>query len=228
MEKRILIKEDVNLYREIAKDLKQFIPVLNELKASYEALEIGTLNNDVFKQIILLGPTNHTELYIKNLNAQLEKIGITSSIVRENAIKNHEYIIERFKKAVNDAKKFYPEIYTANRPKLVLKFISFQGGLFQISKEDKEMILESFCRIYLENEEEINLYDISQKLAIAFNNYLDVFSKTGIPSINHHYSGSHVLRYDDHMNQMIVNHEGVKQVSTYKKRRAEIQDLGTR
>lgn len=44
---------------------------------------------------------------------------------------------------------------------------------------------------------------------------LDVFSKTGIPSINHHYSGSHVLRYDDHMNQMIVNPEGVKRVSSY-------------
>ena len=222
MAKKILIKEDVNLYREIAKDLKQFIPVLNELKASYEALEIGTLNNDVFKQIILLGPTNHTELYIKNLNAQLEKIGITSSIVRENAIKNHEYIIERFKKAVNDAKKFYPEIYTANRPKLVLKFISFQGGLFQISKEDKEMILESYCRIYLETEEEIKLFQVSQNLAEAFNEYLEIFNQTGIQSIDKHYSGSHVLKYDNDNNVMIINPEGVKGVSNYKKRRKEL------
>ena len=221
MKNRILIKENTEQFKEITKDLKQFTPVLNELKSSFEALEIGALTNDTFKQIILLGASKQIESYIKDLNNQLDKQGITSSVIRQNAIKDHESVIERFKKAVNDAKKFYPEIYSANRPKLVLKFISYENG-FCISEEDKEMILESYCRIYLETEEEIKLFQVSQNLAEAFNEYLEIFNQTGIQSIDKHYSGSHVLKYDNDNNVMIINPEGVKGVSNYKKRRKEL------
>jgi len=225
MEKRILIDENVEKFKEIAKDLKQFMPVLNEIKVSFEALEIGEFTNEDFKKIVLLGPKNYMEIYIKNLNNQLDKLGITSSVIRQNAIKDHESVIERFKKAVDDAKRFQPEIYTANRPKLTLKFISFQGGLFIISKEDKEMILEAFCRTYLENEEEIKLYEVSQKLANAFNEYLEIFNTTGIQSINKHSAGSHVLKYDNDTNRMIIYAEGVKGVSSYKRKREEFYSM---
>lgn len=221
MEKRILIKEDLNLFREIATDLKQFMPVLNELKSSFEALEIGALTNDTFKQIILLGASKQIESYKKDLNSQLDKQGVTSSIIRQNAIKDHENVIERFKKSVDNAKRFQPQIYSSNRPKLSLKFISYENG-FCISEEDKEMILESCCRIYLETEEEIKLFQVSQNLAEAFNEYLEIFNQTGIQSIDKHYSGSHVLKYDNDNNVMIINPEGVKGVSNYKKRREEL------
>ena len=56
MEKRILIKEDLHLFRQIATDLKQFMPVLNETKASFECLEIGAFTNEIFKETVLLGP----------------------------------------------------------------------------------------------------------------------------------------------------------------------------
>ena len=88
MENRILIKEDLEKFIEISKDLKQFKPVLNELKSSFEALQIGALTDKDFKQIILLGPTKHTEIYVKNLNNQLDKLGVVSSIIRQNAIKS--------------------------------------------------------------------------------------------------------------------------------------------
>lgn len=218
MEKRILIKEDLEQFKEIAKDLKQFMPVLNQLKESFESLEIGPFTNEVFKKINLLGSKYHVEIYIKNLENQLDKLGIKSSLMRENTIKDHEQIIENFKKAVDNAKNFYPQIFTSNRPKLTLKFISFENGLFVISKEDKEMILEDFCRLYLENEDEIKLYNISKKLEGAFNEYLEFFFETGISSINKHYSGSHVLKFDEDLNQMIVSPEGVKIVSNYKKK----------
>lgn len=225
MEKRILIKEDQERFIEISKDLKQFMPVLKEIKASFEALEIGEFTNEDFKKIVLLGPKNYMEIYIRNLNNQLDKLGVTISFIRQNAIKDHENVIERFKKAIDSAKRFQPEIYSANRAKLTLKFISFQGGLFIISKEDKEMILEAFCRTYLENEEEIRLYEVSQKLASAFNTYLEIFNATGIQSINKHYAGSHVLKYDNETNRMIVYPEGVKGVSSYKKRSEEYHSM---
>lgn len=221
MKNRILIKEDQERFVEISKDLKQFMPVLKEIKASFEALEIGEFTNDTFKQIILLGASKQIESYIKYLNNQLDKQGVTSSIIRQNAIKDHESVIERFKKSVDNAKRFQPQIYSSNRPKLSLKFISYENG-FCISEEDKEMILESCCRIYLETEEEIKLFQVSQNLAEAFNEYLEIFKQTGIQSINKHYSGSHVLKYDNENNVMIINPEGVKGVSNYKKRREEL------
>ena len=67
MKKRILIKEDQERFVEISKDLKQFMPVLKEIKASFEALEIGEFTNEDFKKIVLLGPKNYMEIYIKNL-----------------------------------------------------------------------------------------------------------------------------------------------------------------
>ncbi len=128
MQNKILIKENTNQLNEISKDLKQFMPLLNEIKASFEALEIGAFTNDTFKQIILLGASKQIESYIKDLNSQLDKQGVKSSIIRQNAIKDHESVIERFKKSVDNAKRFQPQIYSSNRPKLSLKFISFENG----------------------------------------------------------------------------------------------------
>lgn len=220
MKNRILIEEDFNKFKEIANDLKQFMPVLNEIKESFEGLEIGAFTNEVLKESFLLGPKKYIEIYIENLNNQLDKWGAIS-VIRQNAIAGSEKLTERFQKAVDNAKRFYPEIYSANRPKLPLKFISFEDGRFVISREDKEMILENYCRIYLETPEEIMLYETSKKLSEAFNEYLEIFNSTGIPSINKHYSGSHVLKYDEDTKKMILHPGGIKALASYKKRKEE-------
>ena len=217
MEKRILIKEDLHLFRQIATDLKQFMPVLNEIKASFEALEIGAFTNEIFKETVLLGPKKHMEIYVKNLNNQLDKLGITSSVIRQNAIKDHENVIERFKKAVDDAKRFYPEIYTANRPKLTIKFISYEKGLFVISKEDKEMILETFCRIYLDDDQEIEILETAKELQKNFNKYLDILNSSGINVFDKFLSLNHIFIINEE-GKVEIKMEGVKSISTWKKR----------
>lgn len=217
MEKRILIKEDLHLFRQITTDLKQFMPVLNEIKASFEGLEIGAFTNEIFKETVLLGPKKHIEIYVKNLNNQLDKLGITSSVIRQNAIKDHEKVIERFKKAVDDAKRFYPEIYSANRPKLTIKFISYEKGLFVISKEDKEMILETFCRIYLDDDQEIEILETTKVLQENFNKYLDILSSSGINVFDKFLSLNHVLLINKE-GKAEIKMEGIKSISTWKKR----------
>ena len=224
MKNRILIEEDFNKFKEIANDLKQFMPVLNEIKESFEGLEIGAFTNEVLKESFLLGPKKYINIYIENLNNQLDKWGAIS-VIRQNAIAGSEKLTERFQKAVDNAKRFYPEIYSANRPKLPLKFISFEDGRFVISREDKEMILENYCRIYLETPEEIMLYEASKKLSEAFNEYLEIFNSTGIPSINKHYSGSHVLKYDEDTKKMILHPGGIKALASYKKRKEEYDSM---
>lgn len=217
MEKRILIKEDQERFKEIAKDLKQFMPVLNEIKASFEALEIGEFTNEDFKKIVLLGPKKYIEIYVKNLNNQLDKLGITISVIRQNAIKDHENVIERFKKAVDDAKRFYPEIYSANRPKLTIKFISYEKGLFVISKEDKEMILETFCRIYLDNDQEIEILETVKKLQEVFNQYMEILDNSGIKHFNKFLSLGDVFEITQE-GKAEIKMEGIKSIYSWKKR----------
>lgn len=224
MEKRILIKEDRERFKEIAKDLKQFMPVLNELKSSFEALQISEFTDEDFKKIVLLGHNYHIDKYVKNLNNQLDKAGITIQIIRQNAIKDHENVIERFKKAIDNAKRFQPEIYSANRAKLTLKFISFQGGLFIISKEDKEMILESFCRTYLENEEEIKFYEIVENLKESFNKYLDVYNTLGVPNSNSFLTITNIFKVDENRKFVIIP-GNVKSLFSYKRRREEYDSM---
>ena len=217
MEKRILIKEDLYLFKQIATDLKQFMPVLKEIKASFEALEIGEFTNEDFKKIVLLGPKNYMEIYIKNLNNQLDKLGITIPVIRQNAIAGSEKLTERFKKAIDDAKRFQPEIYSANRPKLTLKFISYEKGLFVISKEDKEMILETFCRIYLDDDQEIEILETANELQKNFNKYLDILNSSGINVFDKFLSLNHIFIINEE-GKVEIKMEGVKSISTWKKR----------
>ena len=190
---------------------------MKEIKASFEALEIGEFTNEDFKKIVLLGPKNYMEIYIKNLNNQLDKLGITIPVIRQNAIAGSEKLTERFKKAIDDAKRFQPEIYSANRPKLTLKFISYEKGLFVISKEDKEMILETFCRIYIDNEEEEILLEIEKKLKEAFNEYLDFYKTTGIPNVNSFLTITEVFKIDEDR-KFITDPLVVKNLVSFKKR----------
>lgn len=219
MKKRILIKENKGLFTEIAKDLKQFIPLLNELKSSYEALEIGPFTNDYYKELILLGPEKYVQKYIKSLNDQLDKMGVKNSIMRKNAIKDHESVIEKFRSSVLNAKRFNPETYSATRPKLTLKFISYEDG-FCISKVDKEMILETYCRIYLDNEEEIKIMDSIKALQLGFNQYLEILKNSGINGYNKFLLLGHVFKINNE-GEAEIDFEGVKYITSYKKRYQE-------
>lgn len=229
MENKKLLKEDIQKFAEISSDLKQFIPHLNELKSSYEALEIGTFTNTVFKEIVLSGPTKSIEAYVKSLTDQLDKIGIKNSIIRENAIKNHEHVIERFKKALFDAKKFAPETYSANRPKLSLKFISVNDktGFFHISSHDKEMILESYCRIYLDSKQEVKDFEVIERLRDTFNEYLEIVKSAKVQTHNKYLTLAHALIINNE-NKAEISPEGVKGLFGFKSRSESAEQLRTR
>ncbi|UPT69404.1 MAG: hypothetical protein M0D53_09340 [Flavobacterium sp. JAD_PAG50586_2] len=216
--KRILIKENNNLQLDITRDLDQFTPVLSALKTSYEAFEIGPFTHEVFKYAILAGPDKHVQNYLASLNDQLDKLQITNSIIRENSLKNHELVIENFKKALSDVIKFRPETYATSRPKLTTKFISVNGnGLFFISKEDNENILETYCRIYIENEEEKRIFDCIENLKNSFNQFLEFHGETGLQNANSFLTIAGVLK-ETNDRRLEFSAEGFKSMVTYKSR----------
>lgn len=62
---RILIHENKNLLSEIKTDLKQYLPLLEKVKKSYEGLQLGNFTNDILKEIVNNG-TRQIENYLMN------------------------------------------------------------------------------------------------------------------------------------------------------------------
>lgn len=178
---RTLLKENTALAHEIAGDLIKFKPVLADLKRAYDTLELGAFNQEIFKKLILTGATDTINFYVTTLNDQLDRLGITSSTMRQNTITGHDNIIQTLNQAIAKAKSFRPEVYSSNgRPKLSLKFISFTDR-FTVSDEDLEGLLETYCRIYLE-EHEKPLFEIAHELETAYNKLLKIVEEQKIIS----------------------------------------------
>lgn len=84
---RILIHENKNLLSEISTDLKQYLPLLQQVKKSYENLQLGNFSNDILKEIIKPGTGQIEKSFNESLNDQIEKAGISNTIVKSNLLK---------------------------------------------------------------------------------------------------------------------------------------------
>ena len=166
--KRILIHEDKNLLSEISTDLRQYLPLLQQVKKSYEKLQLGDFNDDIFKEIIKSGTAKIEKLFNESLNDQIEKAGISNTIVKSNLLKGSEQLYFSFLENTRELKRFKPETYS-RRNFLKLNVISYLNGSFTLTDENKEQILENECRTYLENEKDFELYENLKKFIEAFN-----------------------------------------------------------
>ena len=164
---RILIQENKNLLFEISSDLKQYLPHLDQVKKSYENLQLGNFSNEILKEIIKSGTAQIEKSFTESLNDQIEKAGISNTILKSNILKDSEQLYFSFLENTRELKRFKPETYS-RRNFLKLNVISYLDGSFTLTDENKEQILENECRTYLENEQEVELYENLKKFIEAF------------------------------------------------------------
>ncbi|MBP2281956.1 hypothetical protein H4V97_000274 [Flavobacterium sp. CG_23.5] len=212
---RTLIEENAQLGQEIARDLIQYKPALADLKRAYEAMELGLFSNEIFKTLILTGPSNTVAFYITTLNDQLDRLGITSSTMRLNTITGHDKIIEDLSLAVTAAKAFRPITYSRSA-ELSLKFISFDEGIFIVSDEDYDAILESFCRTYI-TEDEKPFLELAKELMTSYNKFLDVIDQQNIVT-NSRLSCLGLIFSEDSSRKVCIDAGKLKGLITYKQR----------
>lgn len=165
--KRELLQENRNLFGEICSDLNEYLPLLKQVQNSYENLELGDFSNEILKGLISPGVNGISKRFTEHLEKQIEKLEVTSSVVKENLLNGSKLLLLKFMESVQELKKFRPETYSRNNY-LKLNFISFENGTFYLSKENKEQILENDCRIYLENEQQKELYENLLNLIDAY------------------------------------------------------------
>lgn len=170
--KRVLLHENTNLLVEICKDLNQYLPHLEQVKKTYENLQLGNFNDDILKQIVRSGTGQIEKQFNESLNDQVEKAGISNIILKDNILKGSENLIFEFLEKIRELKRFKPETFS-RKNYLKLNVISFQNGTFYLSDENKEQILENECRIYIENEKEKEFFDNLKNFIEAYNKVND-------------------------------------------------------
>lgn len=218
---RTLIKENIALGHEIASDLVQYKTPLADLKRAYEALDLGPLTNDIFKTLILTGTKNTVAFYITTLNSQLDKINIVSKIMRENAISDHDKIIEDLNKAVAAVKTFRPELPYSRSISLPLRFISFTDR-FIVTDEDFEAILENFCRAWI-SEEEKPILDLAEELMKSYNKFLDFVDEQKLMRGNT-LNCLELIFNEDSERKACIDASKLKSLITYKQRYADFNN----
>ena len=167
--KRVLLHQNDSLLTEILTDLQQYKPVLNLVKQTYENLDIGSFDNAVLKQITVNGIVGIEKTYFEKCESDFKNMNTSNQTIKQNVLNGIDEVFNDFRGATNQFKKFKPETYSRTQY-LKPSQISFENGIFYISDEDKESIYENGCRIYLENEKEVELYDNLNKLIEAYNN----------------------------------------------------------
>ena len=167
--KRVLLQQNDSLLAEILTDLRQYRPVLNLVKQTYENLDIGSFDNAVLKQITENGIIGIEKTYFEKCESDFKNMNTSNQTIKQNALRGIDEVFNDFRGATNQFKKFKPETYSRTQY-LKPSQISFENGIFYISDEDRENIYENGCRIYLENEKEVELYDNINKLIEAYNN----------------------------------------------------------
>ncbi len=167
--KRVLLEQNENNFKEVLTDLQQYGPVLNLVKQTYENLDIGSFDNAVLKQITQNGIIGIEKTYFEKCESDFKNMNTSNQTIKQNVLNGIDEVFNDFRGATNQFKKFKPETYSRTQY-LKPSQISFENGIFYISDEDKESIYENGCRIYLENEKEVELYDNLNKLIEAYNN----------------------------------------------------------
>jgi hypothetical protein len=178
---RILISQDNSLLNDICSDLRHFKPLLENLKTIYESLEIGPFTSQIYGEIVYSGTGEISKRFRASIEADIKKMGVSKSIIKENITSGAETLLNQFVVYVNELKRFRPDTFSREH-KLNLKCISFNEKGFVITSDDKEDILESQCRIYIETDAEHELYEALLKFIEAFDEFDKKIVEIGIIS----------------------------------------------
>lgn len=200
-QQRTLIHEYKDKLNAMLKDLNEMRPILNKVESTYNDLELGNLNNDIFQEILAKGTARIKKEYLAKEEDQIKKAGITSTRLQKNMMNGADEVFEKFNTQVKSLKGFHaPRYGVDNHPRLPKKYISFfEEGGFGVSKEHREQILEDFCREYLEGPEMHELHQVlSQEFLGAYQKVKNNLDKLGfkydgdLKSIERHF-----ITYED-------------------------------
>ncbi|MBC7745676.1 MAG: hypothetical protein H7096_11285 [Flavobacterium sp.] len=168
---RELINEDLRLLDNLKSDMTYWSNPLQNVKECYEALDLGDLTTEVFNALKSSGGYDKIrEIFIKDLNSQLDKSGIKNTALRDTAMQGASEPLTNLLNAIEGLKNVIVRPYNKmGEPTLSLDQISFIGGKFIIGEEEKEKFAEIHCRTYLSNPKHVSLVNDLNALVALLN-----------------------------------------------------------
>lgn len=181
---RILIFEDKKLAREIVSDLEHYLPALDKVRSAYEKLELGSLDSYEYAFMMRTGINRVKDNFIKRVNKDLDALGVTSILVRNEALSRQKLLISDLEEAIRELRSFLlPEWIRHRRASLQLKHISYKDGKFVVSEDKVELIKEEYCRVYLTDEKQLRVYESLQKVESGFNELIDSLKEVNFTEV---------------------------------------------
>lgn len=218
---RKLIHQNDELLTDICNDLQKLKPALTKLKSAYDALELKEeFTDSIYKELITKGASRISNQYRDELNAQLDRSGITNTNLRAVALSGSEAPLKLLEASLRDLKEvnLIPS-YAANprHQTLSLMQVSYLNDVFTVTDLDRESIAEMYCRVYLETEEDYKTYNVLLDLQKALAAYEALKAEKELPK----HSFSHYGQYiSDFFSQSGVLQPGsVRWINGYKARR---------
>lgn len=233
---RELISHNEELLKTIFSDLKAFVPALNKVKDAYGSLQLKSKFNDsILKELITKGIGRIAQVYMDELNSQLDKSGLTNANLRAVALQNTDYPLNVLRTAIQELKEVNPVSRHAFNPRqetLTLNFISFENEVFIITDVDKEAIAEKYCRVYLEDSRSKEMYDSLKEVQNALQHYVTWMADLGLP--RGIYGGSFTDNLDQFFifnqdtSELTINPNSISWALAYKAERERMANIGRR
>lgn len=180
---RLLINQDDQKFNAIVRDFNGIKPMLDILKAAYESLNIGSFDSEVFFDIKENGASNIKERFELELNKQLDASGVKFPALRKELFEGSLPLLNNFIKACNEVPSSINKNPHATYELSYVGYDDKQGGFTPCTDESKELILENYCRLYTETEQEYKLYTAAQKFLDAYREMEDAVKETATKAL---------------------------------------------
>jgi len=180
--KRTLLHQDDAMMQELLGDLNQFQPYLKTLKEKFNNFNFTDepFSYSVFFWITGGGDVQQLiDKYFKQVNDSMTETGLLYDRLRNMLLEDAQQPVAEFRKAYNDLINFRPSdpkpksIFAEPR-NVVLKLddITFddESQTFIVSENTQKRLIENF-RIYIDNQEEQDLYNTLAALRVPLLNY---------------------------------------------------------
>ncbi len=173
---RQLISEDQSRLNTILNQTNRIYPAIKEISIAYEALKLGAFDNTIYQEIVKQGLSGIQNRYAASIEKMLDNLNINLEAVRDNFKNGTDQPLKKLDAA-------YQNLLNSANPgvhlgiKFPLETITIKNGNPEVNEEFKEQILETYCRVYIQQGPEMEMYKTLETLETSFNDFVKLLKE---------------------------------------------------
>lgn len=219
--KRILVSENSIKIQEIDNEFdqsrKSLVDKVNLFINRFNKLEIGNIDDALFKKVMKAGIDEYTNKSFETLNKQLAKSGITMSTIVDQVAVSHSSKISELRSAYNDLLAYDMKASQTAAHAPTLQDVTITNSGVEVNEKDLEGRKDQLARRFIESDLGLSLYAKGEQLAFLLNEINGIIKSSGAYNITDITDFAELAhwRTDVPLDQaeMTVNKEGIYQLA---------------